>query len=133
MTASSPKNYGASRIVNLEFNDAVRRAKEVLEQNGWGVMSEINVQGAMKSKLGVDFRPYTILGACNPELAHRALTLDKSIGLLMPCNVVIQEQDGRVEVSIVNAETLTAISGIKEVMLVGEEANRQLRLALESI
>lgn len=133
MTAQSSKNYFATRIVALPFQEAVERSKKVIEETGWSVMSEIDVAAAMKGKLGVDFRPYVILGICNAALAHKALTADKSIGLLMPCNVVIQEHEERIEVSVVNAESVTAVTGNRDVMHVGEEANKQLRQILEKI
>jgi len=95
--------YYFSVIVQTSFEDAIALVTEALQQEGFGILTEIDAQAAFKKKLDVDFRPYRILGACNPEIAYQMLQIDDKAGVLYPCNVVVQVQaDGQVEVSAID-------------------------------
>jgi uncharacterized protein (DUF302 family) len=95
--------YGISKKVSMTFEEADKKAREKLKEQGFGVLTEINVQKTLKEKINADFRKYVILGACNPTFAHKALTAETEIGLMMPCNVIVYEaDDGGVVVSAIN-------------------------------
>jgi uncharacterized protein (DUF302 family) len=118
----------------LSFDDAVGRVTEALSAQGFGVLTEIDVQKTLAKKLGVDFRRYVILGACNPTLAKQALDAEPQIGLLLPCNVVVQElPEGRVVVSIADPGAMFTLVENPAVEPVAKEADRRLRKALEGI
>ncbi|MBY0331594.1 MAG: DUF302 domain-containing protein [Acetobacteraceae bacterium] len=96
-------SYYFSKTVDARFEDAVARTREALKLEGFGVITEIDVQKTFKSKIGVDFRPYLILGACNPAMAHEALQVEDKVGTMLPCNVVVQERsEGRVEIAAID-------------------------------
>jgi uncharacterized protein (DUF302 family) len=96
-------SYHFSKTLDAPFDQAVMRVTEALSKEGFGVLTDIDVAATMKKKLGQDFRPYRILGACNPQLAYRALTLEDKIGTMLPCNVIVQQREGgKVEVSAVD-------------------------------
>lgn len=96
-------SYHISTVVDLSFDDAIAAATAALKDKGFGVLTTIDVKATLKNKIDVDFRPYTILGACNPRFAHKALSAEPHIGTMLPCNVIVQQlDDGRVEVSAVD-------------------------------
>ncbi|WP_454631967.1 DUF302 domain-containing protein [Bradyrhizobium cenepequi] len=107
--------YHFSKIVNLPFDAAVAATTAALKIHGFGVLTQIDVKETLNKKIGVDFRPYLILGACNPKLAYEALTLEDKIGTMLPCNVVVQQrEDGAVEISAVDpVASMTAIENQK--------------------
>ncbi|HTR12420.1 MAG TPA: DUF302 domain-containing protein [Roseiarcus sp.] len=104
-------SYNISRTTSGDFEGVIARVKEALKNEGFGVLTEIDVAGTFKTKIGKDFRPYWILGACNPNFAHEALNIEPNIGVMLPCNIVVQRRDnGEVEVSSIDpAETMEAV------------------------
>ncbi len=95
--------YHAKTLKGLSFEEAVEKTKVALKTQGFGVLSEIDIQGTLKEKIGVDFRKYRILGACNPGFAHKALSAEDKIGVFLPCNVIVQElANGDIEVAAVD-------------------------------
>ena len=126
--------YGYEKTFkNLGFEDAVAKVTEALKVEGFGVLTEIDVKATLKKKLDVDFRRYTILGACNPNLAYRALQAEPQIGLLLPCNVVVQEAGGGVTVSLVSPPAMFSVVQKKELESVVSEADARLRRVLEAL
>ncbi|MGM0545376.1 MAG: DUF302 domain-containing protein [Bacteroidota bacterium] len=96
-------SYYFSKTLNTTFEDAIEKTTEALKEEGFGVLTEIDIKATLKKKLDVDFKKYQILGACNPPLAHKALTAEDHIGLMLPCNVIVQEhENGEVEVAAVD-------------------------------
>lgn len=128
-------NYGLSTTVDLEYAKAVARTKEALAEEGFGVLSEIDIAATLKKKLDVDFRPYVILGACNPPLAHRALTAERDLGLLLPCNVIVYAADepGRSVVAAMDPEAALELTSNPEVREVATEVRARLERVLRSI
>ena len=126
--------YYNSKIVNYTFEDAIAKVTEELKKEGFGVLTEIDVKETLKKKLDVDFRKYKILGACNPSFAYKALQTEENLGVLLPCNVVIQEKaDGKVQVSAVNPmESMQAVKNdaLGEVAL---EVTEKLKRVLEKL
>ena len=122
--------YGFSKTVAMSFDDAIAKVTEELQKEGFGVLTEINVKAVMKKKLDIDKRPYTILGACNPVLANKAITAEPDIGLLLPCNVLVREEEnGEVTVAFMDPKavlTLVEQEGIQE--LAGEVRERLQRV-----
>lgn len=114
--------YYFSKQLEMPFDEAIQHVTEALAAKGFGVLSTIDVQATMKKKLNVEFRPYTILGACNPEFAYKALQSEDMIGTMLPCNVVVQEMgEGLVEVSAVDpVESMMAVANPKLATIAGE-------------
>jgi len=127
-------SYHYSRIVSLPFEDAVRATVASLARQGFGVLTEIDVRATLKKKLDVDFRPYRILGACNPAMAYRALQAEDKIGTMLPCNVVVQERaDGRIEVSAVDPVASMQAVDNPSLAEVAEKVRALLRGAIDGI
>ncbi len=119
------KYYDSVRV-STNFEESVARTRELLANEGFGVITEIDVRETMKQKLGVDFRNYTILGACNPALAHKALESEDKVGVLLPCNVVVQETDSGVEVAAM--DPVAAMGAIGNTSLEGVAAEVKQKL-----
>lgn len=127
-------SYGlTARLERVAPEDARVRVTEALKEQGFGVLTEIDVRATLKKKLDADFRPYVILGACNPQLAKRALDEDLGIGLLLPCNVVIWQEDDASVVSIADPRAMFQIVHNERLQPMVEEAERRLRAALAVI
>ena len=131
-----PARYEMSARVTGAFADVKARVVDALKAQGFGVLTEIDVQKTLKEKLGAEMEPYLILGACNPQLAHRALEADRSIGLLLPCNVVLRQEDGDVLVSILDPKTMFEVTDAQtqsDLAGLPEEARTRLRGALQTL
>ena len=130
------KKYGFSRTVDAAFDDATERTREALKEEGFGVLSEIHLDERLKEKLGVDFRRYVILGACNPPLAYKTLQEDINIGLLLPCNVIVYEADDKTKsvVAAVDAKAMLSVVGENSAINeVATEVNERLQRVIEQI
>ena len=125
---------GLTITLKVDFTTAITRVTEALKTEGFGILTEIDVKETMKKKLGVDFTPYKILGACNPPLAHRALTIAPEVGLLLPCNVVVRQvEEGVSEVSLVDPLGMMAVVGKPELQAVAQEARTKLERVASSL
>lgn len=130
------ETYGYERALpGISFEDAVARVTGCLSSEGFGVLTEIDVQATFKKKLNLPFRRYTILGACNPELAHRALLAEPQIGLLLPCNVVVQEQEQEqgIRISIASPRAMFRLTDNPRLEPVVQEAETRVRKVLEEL
>lgn len=127
--------YGfTTTLTGLSFDDAPAKTTAALKAEGFGVLSDIDVQRAMKEKLGADMLPYRILGACNPPLAHKALQTEPDIGLLLPCNVIVREEaPGRVVVGFLDPQTMVGLVGKPEVKTVADDAESRLRRVCDAL
>jgi len=127
-------HYGMTRTLpQTSLAEARRRIVEALKKEGFGVLTEIDVQATLKAKLGVDTAPYLILGACNPPLAHQALSHDPGLGLLLPCNVVVASNAaGDTDISIAKPQAMFQVVGDDAVTPIVEQTTQKLARALES-
>lgn len=125
--------YGFSKTTTLSFEEAVEKVTEELKKEGFGVLTTIDVQETLKKKLDVDFKKYVILGACNPPFAHKALTMEEEIGLLLPCNVIVYQKDNGTVVSIFNPMVMMAILENDEMMPIADEVKARLERTLANV
>ena len=126
-------DYGITVRTPAPFADAVARVRDALKAQGFGVLTEIDVQATLRDKLGEEIEPYLILGACNPPLAHRALTADRRIGLLLPCNVVVRTESGQTMIEALDPQVMITIASEGSLQPVADEAASRLRAALDSV
>ena len=127
--------YGMSITVPLAYEQAVERAREALAAEGFGILAEMDIAATLKKKLDVEFRPYVILGACNPPLAHRALLAEPDIGLLLPCNVVVYAADepGHSVIAAMDPVEALALTGNDAIRPIAEDVKGRLRRVLEAV
>ena len=133
METASGLKYGYVRAVALSFNEALTRLEAALKAEGFGVLCQIDIQAKLREKLGVEFPRYIILGACNPPLAHQVLNQEINLGLLLPCNTIVYEKDGRVWAGAVDATKMLSVVGNPEMNPMAEDVNRKLRRAVDSL
>lgn len=126
--------YGIGKSVPLAYEQAVERTRAALQQEGFGVLTEIDVQATLKKKLDVDFKKYVILGACNPPLAWKGFQAEPDIGLLLPCNVIVYEEDAaRSRVAVLDPLAQLGITGRKDIKPLANEARQRLERALSAL
>lgn len=130
----SDADYGIVRHVAVGYEEAVALAREALKEQGFGVLTEIDVKKTMKEKIDVDFKPYIILGACNPHLAHKALTAEPDIGLMLPCNVVVYEEGpGAATVEAISPMSALGVVANDTLQDVADEAQVKLVAAMDAV
>jgi uncharacterized protein (DUF302 family) len=125
--------YDRTVYLDSDFATAVSRVREALAEQGFGILTEIDVTATLKAKLDHDMEDYVILGACNPPLAHRALEVDRTIGLLLPCNVVVRRDGDHTAVQALDPNTMVTLAELDALRPVAEEATRRLDAALASL
>jgi uncharacterized protein (DUF302 family) len=126
-------SYGHTITVDLPFQDAVVKVKDAFQAQGFGTLTEIDVQATLKQKLGHDTDPYLILGTCNPQLAYQALALEPEIGLLLPCNVVVRRHAGATLVHALDPQVMVQVPQRPELQPIADEADQRIQAALDSL
>lgn len=123
--------YHYSKKINLSFNDAVAKVTETLKQQGFGIITSIDMKDTLRQKLNIAFRNYKILGACNPQFAYKALTRESHVGVMLPCNIVVQQhENGEVEVSAINPMETLDLASLNDIV---EEVSSRLRAAIDDL
>lgn len=125
--------YGFSKTVDLSFEQTIEKVTAELKKEGFGVLTSIDVKETLKQKINVDFKKYTILGACNPPIAHRALQEEEELGLLLPCNVIVYEKDDKTRVSIFDPMVMTWIVENDQMKSIATEVQEKLQRVLKAI
>jgi len=131
MRVPTATRYTLTATTSAPFADAVEVVRAALAEEGFGVLCEIDVQATLREKLGVEQEPYTILGACNPPLAHQALSAEPELGTLLPCNVVVYERDGETHISAIDAERMLSIVGNDALAPVAVQVREKLTAVVE--
>lgn len=127
-------SYHISKTLEGKFEETLENVIESLKDVGFGVITEINMKDKLKEKLDIDFKNYVILGACNPGFAYEAVQMEEELGVLLPCNVVvIDKEDGRVQISAINAAEMMSVVGNAELDKVAETVNERLKQAVDSL
>lgn len=125
--------YGFSKTVDYSFEEAIDKVTEELKNEGFGVLTSIDVKDTLKQKIDVDFKKYTILGACNPPLAHKALTAEEELGLLLPCNVIVYEKDDKIVVSFFDPMVMAKIIDNENMNPVATEVKERMQRVKEAL
>jgi uncharacterized protein (DUF302 family) len=125
--------YGFSKTIDLTYEQALEKVTAELKKEGFGVLTTIDVKETLKQKINVDFKKYTILGACNPPIAHKALQIEEELGLLLPCNVIVYEKDGKTRVSIFDPMVMTWIMENDQMKPIATEVQEKLQRVLKAI
>lgn len=125
--------YGFSKTVNLTYEKAVEKVTEELKKEGFGVLTSIDIKETFEKKLNVDFPRYVILGVCNPAFAHKALLTDAQIGLLLPCNIIVYEKEGKTHVSVFDPMIMTKIIESEEIRPIAEEVKKKLERVFQAV
>jgi uncharacterized protein (DUF302 family) len=126
-------NYAFTKDLNIPYGTAIERVKDALKKEGFGVLTEINVQKIMNEKLGVDMGKYIILGACNPPFAYQAILTEGSIGLMLPCNIIVYAKGGRTVLSIIRPTVAMQMVDNAELQKVAEEVEGKLKKAFDAV
>ena len=126
-------DYGFSKSVDLSFEDTINKVTEELKKEGFGVLTTIDVKETLKNKIDVDFKKYTILGACNPPFAHKALLAEEEIGLLLPCNVIVYEKEDKSAVSFFNPSLMTKVVENDALNPIADEVKEKLQRVFDSV
>ena len=128
------REYAFSTVLDTSYEEVITKVTDALKEEGFGVLTEIDVKATLKKKLNVDFRKYVIFGACNPPYAHRSLEADLDVGLLLPCNVIVYETDDqKTHVSALNPVSGLKIIKSKELMEIAEEVSEKLKRAVARV
>jgi uncharacterized protein (DUF302 family) len=125
--------YGHTITLDLPFQDAITKVKDAFGAQGFGTLTEIDVQATLKQKLGHDTDPYVILGACNPQLAHQALQIEPELGLLLPCNVVVRRHAGTTLVHALDPQVMVQVPQRPELQPIADDAARRIQAALDTL
>jgi uncharacterized protein (DUF302 family) len=125
--------YRRTICLNVPYAEAVTRTKEALAGQGFGILSEIDVQATIRDKRGVEMEPYVILGACNPDLAHQALEVERGVGVLLPCNVVVSSTGEGSMVQVLDPQIMASVTGLPSLQPMADEATRRLEAALSAL
>jgi uncharacterized protein (DUF302 family) len=133
MSLSPDCAYGAIRQTKMDFADTVSQLESALKKEGFGVLCQIDIQAKLKEKLGIESPRYVILGACNPPLAHQALTEDVNLGLLLPCNAIVYEQNGKTYAGVVDAVKMLSVTGHPQMESLARQVTERLRRALDAV
>ena len=125
--------YGFSKTIDLGFDEAISKVTDELKKEGFGVLTTIDVKDTLKKKINVDFKKYTILGACNPPIAHRALQTEEELGLLLPCNVIVYEKDNKTTVSFFDPMVMSKLIDNKKMEPIAKEVKEKLQRVFAGI